>query len=150
MRWSTLWSGSLDEQVGYYGGSWPGWLFHLAAATSIRATAALRWRRTASISLIQQCRGKKKSNGCFFFFPLSVPVVLLAVVHVTPALRGCKLNESPVRDPGSRIEFSREAFFCSILLYFSTECILRTEPSALAGETSHEQFNLQHQCSLGA
>lgn len=87
----------------------PTWLLHPAASTSIWATAALRWRRTTSISLIRQCRGEKKSNRCFFFFSLSVPVVLLAVVHVTPALRGSKFNESLVRDPGSRIEFSREA-----------------------------------------
>lgn len=86
----------------------------------------------------------------FFFTSLSVPAVLLAVVHVTPALRGCKLNESLVRDPGSRIEFSREALFALFYDIFSLSAFLLTEPSALAGETSYEQFNLSHLGSLGA
>lgn len=44
------------SRLGYYGGSRSDWLLHLAAATSIRATAALRWRRRTSISLIPRCR----------------------------------------------------------------------------------------------
>lgn len=92
---------------------------------------------------------KKISNRCFFS-SLSVPAVLLAVVHVTPALSGCKLNESLVRDPGSRIEFSREALFALFYYIFSLSAFLLTGPSALAGETLYEQFNLSHLCSLGA